>query len=98
MPNCISFTRKGGTEPVSFATMDKEICESLGIPPDPKYYHLGWYYLIACLMACGRSHDEIDSIIIRDSGGNPELCGEMKKINNFVREHFDSRAWYETKQ
>lgn len=96
MPNCFTLSRKAEPgKPISFITIDEELCAALGKPCDPNKYYLGWYDMIGFRLAMGQSFDDIQQYLIHDCSDHHDWAVEMLRVSTYLREHFVSDAWAE---
>lgn len=63
MPNCFQLTRKGENEPSELQTVDKLMCEHFGFLESPKDYMMYWYHRIGLPLACGKTFDDIRTVL-----------------------------------
>ena len=89
MPNCFTLTSKATGKTEAFSKIDEDICAHLGVEVDPVEYVHGWYDSIGLGLAVGKSFDEMLEIF-----KEPETI----KIVNFLKDHYTSDAWYETRR
>lgn len=75
-------------EPVALQKVDEEICQMLGVPVDPKYYHQSWYDIIGLYLALGKSFEWIIEEV-QDT--------TLHEIAVWLNDNFTPYAWYEHK-
>lgn len=85
MPNCFQLISKVTDEPERFALIDDDICTTLGVTPDPKYYYLGWYNCVGLAAACGKSFADMRQMFSAD----------MLPIIDYLDAHYTIECWAE---
>ena len=87
MPACFQLFRKGSEESVKFVDIDREMCETLGVPCDPDHWYAHWYDIIGGALARGRDWEWL-----REKFGDDE---ELGPVVEFLAARFDSDCWME---
>jgi hypothetical protein len=94
MPNCIQYRRKGEKDAITLAKLDDEVCEYLGVTPDPNKFYLGWFDYIGLFHAMGKSNDWIRESI-EELGPDSKYRIAYGKILDYLEENFTTNAWVE---
>ena len=102
MPNCFQLVRKGHTKATPLNTIDRELCQLLGVKEHPKLYVAGWFNNIGFSLAMGKTFDEIVEKIEKDiASDKPEDLPYQEndklllKCANYLRDNYKSNAWVE---
>ena len=104
IPNCFALTKKGEKEPTTLNTIDKELCELLGVEVHPQYYVAGWYNCIGFLIAtkdeCVLGSQELRNAVEEwfSDGDDNERKEDMLKMLAYLEENYTSAGWYKTKR
>lgn len=100
MPNCFRLIDKVTGEPETLNKVDEKICEAIGVPVHEREWCFGWYNYIGFLLALGKHWDEIEKGLnesAKELNANIGWTEAMLKILAFLRENYESDAWYERK-
>jgi hypothetical protein len=95
MPNCFQLIDKVSGVPATFCSIDDRLCADLGVTPDPKLYYMGWYDIIGIRLATGSDWDKIEAEF---SVAHDEWEDKIRQVIQWMRERYDSTAWYERRQ
>ncbi len=91
MPNCFQLTRNGETSAETLSSIDRRLCELLGVPVHETQYVVAWYDHIGLAIACGHALGSQD---LRDLFADYEA---LTKCLVYLETHYTSSAWHERK-
>lgn len=100
MPAYFQLISKTTQKPVPFAEIDDELCKAMGVEPHDTDFLRSWYDIIGLRLALGRSFEEIQAEFEERKASaadndNSEFWTDMNKILQYIRENYDSTAWYQ---
>lgn len=100
MPNEFKFSRKGDAEenPVSFGTIDEEICKHFNAEVHPTKYYRGWMGSFGTLVSEGKSWAEVResySAYYSSPGQSIKFYKEhVEPMLDWFEANFTPHAWY----
>ena len=87
MPRCFALTKKGENKPTKLQTIDDEMREAFGAPPDPAQWFRDWYNIIGLGLAVGKSFAQMRKLFEDDA--------ELVECLTYLEERYESDCWRE---